>query len=178
MGKRRLGWAITGAGHQIEDIWRIMAGLGEVELFATRAAEEVMKIYRIDIESFPGKIHRDRVSCAPVCGKFATGKYEGLVVAPATSNSVAKFVAGISDTLVTNLFAQAGKGRAPIIVYPTDTAPEMDTLAPDGWVKVYPRKIDLENTGRLGEMEGVRVVRSLEEFESAVREAFPWTGIE
>lgn len=144
-----------------------------MEVFLSHAAEEVLKMYRIDISAFPGKVHHDRAACAPICGRFATGHYRGLVVAPASSNTVAKMVAGISDNLVTNIFAQAGKGRAPIIVYPTDAAPEMDTLSPTGVVKVYPRKIDLANTDRLALFEGVRVVRSLEEMKSAIAELFP-----
>ncbi|MDH4183595.1 MAG: flavoprotein [Nitrospinota bacterium] len=172
MSQGKLGWAVTGAGHDIQRIWNLMAGNDDVELFLSRAAEEVLRMYRIDVNSFPGKIHRDTAACAPVCGKFATGHYRALVVAPASSNTVAKFVLGLSDNLVTNIFAQAGKGRAPIIVYPTDTAPEMDTLSPSGWVKVYPRRIDLENTEKLARMEGVRLARSFAELEAAAREIF------
>jgi len=67
---------------------------------------------------------------------------------------------------VTNLFAQAGKARVPIIVMPTDLAPEMDSVGPHGEpVKVYPRPIDLENTARLRKFPGVTVVESIEEME-------------
>ncbi|MDH5510194.1 MAG: flavoprotein [Nitrospinota bacterium] len=172
MGKGKLGWAITGAGHEIQAIWDLMVGFSDVEVFLSRAAEDVLRMYKIDINTFPGKVHRDSSACAPVCGRFATGHYRGLVVAPTSSNTVAKCVLGISDNLVTNIFAQAGKGRAPIVVYPTDTAPEMDTLSPTGWVKVYPRKIDLENTDRMAAMEGVRLARNLEQLQSAVKELF------
>src|SRR5215468_8958834 len=87
--------------------------------------------------------------------------YHTLILTPATSNT-AKCVAGISDTLVTNVFAQAGKCRVPTIVFACDTAPEMDTEAPKGMVKVYPRKIDLDNTGRLKEFEATLVVETLD----------------
>jgi hypothetical protein len=76
---------------------------------------------------------------------------------------VAKCVFGISDTLVTNVFAQAGKCRIPTIVFACDTAPELETEAPKGIVKVYPRKIDLENTARLKSFEATLVVETLEE---------------
>jgi flavoprotein len=103
-------------------------------------------------------------------GRLFGGAYRVLVIAPATSNSVAKFVCGISDTLVTNLFAQAGKSRVPIIVYPTDTAPEMDSVGPRREaLKIYPRPIDLENTGRLGKFSGVTVVKSQDELTQALR---------
>jgi flavoprotein len=91
------------------------------------------------------------------------------VLAPATSNTVAKCVYGISDNLATNVFAQAGKCRVPIIVFACDTAPELETKAPDGMVKVFPRRIDLENTERLKSFEATTVVESVAELEAAVR---------
>ena len=86
-------------------------------------------------------------------------------MAPATSNTVAKCVFGISDTLVTNVFAQAGKCRVPVIVFACDTAPELETEAPKGMVKVYPRDIDLKNAARLKSFDETYVVESLGELE-------------
>ena len=80
------------------------------------------------------------------------------MVAPATSNTVAKCVLGIADNLVTNLYAQAGKCRVPSIVYPCDTAPEMETTAPSGKVMVYPRHIDLAATESLRSFDYTTVV--------------------
>ena len=90
-------------------------------------------------------------------------------MAPATSNTVAKCVFGISDTLVTNVFAQAGKCRVPAIVFACDTAPELETEAPKGMVKVYPRDIDLKNTERLKSFEATHVVETLEQLEIALQ---------
>ena len=75
---------------------------------------------------------------------------------------------GISDTLVTNVFAQAGKCRLPAIVFACDTAPELETEAPKGMAKVYPREIDLKNTERLKSFEGTVVVESLEDLRTAL----------
>ena len=77
-------------------------------------------------------------------------------------------VLGISDTLVTNVFAQAGKCRVPAIVFACDTAPELETEAPKGMVKVYPRPIDLENRERLGRFDGVTTVDSIVELSEAI----------
>jgi flavoprotein len=90
------------------------------------------------------------------------------VLAPATSNTVAKCVFGISDTLATNVFAQAGKCRVPAIVFACDTAPELETEAPKGMVKVYPRRIDLENTERLKAFDATQVVETLAELGEAL----------
>jgi flavoprotein len=81
---------------------------------------------------------------------------------------VAKCVYGISDNLATNVFAQAGKCRVPTIVFACDTAPELETEAPKGMVKVYPRRIDLENTERLKAFEATQVVETLSELEQAL----------
>src|SRR5260370_39679124 len=109
------------------------------------------------------RVFRDTTASAAPVGLFYEGVYHTLVVAPATSNTVAKCVFGISDTLVTNVFAQAGKCRIPTIVFACDTAPELETEAPKGIVKVYPRKIDLENTARLKSFEAPLVVETLDE---------------
>jgi flavoprotein len=89
-------------------------------------------------------------------------------MAPATSNTVAKCVAGISDTLATNVFAQAGKCRIPSIVFACDTAPELETMAPGGMVKVFPRRIDLDNVERLKGFEYTEVVESMAALRTSV----------
>lgn len=75
---------------------------------------------------------------------------------------------GISDNLATNVFAQAGKCRIPAIVFACDTAPELETTAPGGMVKVFPRRIDLDNTARLREFEATEVVESLADLRLAI----------
>ena len=49
------------------------------------------------------------------------------------------------------------------IVFACDTAPELETEAPKGMVKVYPRQIDLDNTARLKSFKDVAVVETLAE---------------
>jgi flavoprotein len=114
------------------------------------------------------RVFRDTTASAAPVGAFYYGTYHTLVLAPATSNTVAKCVYGISDTLATNVFAQAGKCRVSSIVFACDTAPELETEAPKGMVKVYPRQIDLENTARLKSFNDVNVVESLDELRDAL----------
>jgi flavoprotein len=66
------------------------------------------------------------------------------------------------------VFAQAGKCRVPTIVFACDTVPELETEAPKGMVKVYPRRIDLDNTERLKSFEDTQVVETLEQLSAAV----------
>jgi dihydromethanopterin reductase (acceptor) len=156
----RLGWAVTGSGHFFEECLDVIAGLPDVDLFVSRAASEVIRMYKSRLPA-DLRVFRDTTASAAPVGLFYEGVYHTLVVAPATSNTVAKFVYGISDTLATNVFAQSGKCRVPIIVFACDTAPELETKAPGGVVKVWPRAIDLENVAKLKQFERTTVVESL-----------------
>lgn len=166
----RLAWALTGSGHDFLACLEIIRRLGEVDVFVSKAAAEVIWMYTRDRRPFPPEVRviRDTTASAAPVGRFYKGWYHTLVVAPASSNTVAKCVAGISDTLVTNVFAQAGKCRLPIIVYACDTRPVHITAAPDRTVTVYPRAIDLENTQRLRSFERTTVVESVPELEQAL----------
>ena len=168
----RLAWALTGSGHFFGECLEVMAELPEFDLFVTKAAAEVVRMYRRRLDRLPAsaRLIKDTTASAAPVGAFYNGIYHTLVVAPATSNTVAKCVAGISDTLATNVFAQAGKCRIPTIVFACDTAPELDTLAPGGMVKVFPRRIDLDNVERLKAFEATTVVETLEDLRKALRE--------
>jgi dihydromethanopterin reductase (acceptor) len=56
----------------------------------------------------------------------------------------------------------------PVIVFACDTAPELETKAPGGVVKVWPRRIDLDNTEKLKQFERTTVVESLSGLVDAV----------
>ena len=168
--KPRLAWALTGSGHDFTECLELMVRIGAMDVFVSKAAAEVIYMYRRERQPFPRstKIIKDTSASAAPVGRFYHGHYHTLVLAPTTSNTVAKCVLGISDTLITNVFAQAGKCRVPVIVYACDTLPEMDTMAPDRMVHLWPRRIDLENTEKLRSFENTTVVTTLAELESAV----------
>ena len=167
----RWGWALTGSGHFFTESLALISRIPDLDLFVSRAAAEVVRMYRDDMSKLPStvRIFKDTTASAAPVGLFYHGVYHTLVLAPATSNTVAKCVYGISDTLATNVFAQAGKCRVPTIVFACDTAPELETEAPHGMVKVYPRRIDLENVERLKTFEAVQVVESMEDLTEALR---------
>jgi flavoprotein len=169
-GEGRIAWAITGSGHYLRECLELAEQLPNVDLFLSAAGSEVLQVYGYPVAELKKrfKIYHDRAASAPPVGLFYKGIYRLLVIAPATSNSVAKMVYGISDSLVTNLYAQAGKCRVPSIVFACDAAPEMDSEAPGGMVKVYPRPVDLENTERLKSYEYTQVVASIESLHTAL----------
>ncbi len=170
MHSPRIAWAITGSGHFIEECLEYAMTLDRIDLYISPAGEEVLKMYGIKLDEVRAKmpVYRDKAASAPPVGLFYKGYYHTFVMAPTTSNTIAKCVLGIADTLVTNLYSQAGKCRVHSIVYPCDIAPEMETTAPGGKVMVYPRKIDLEGTAKIREFEYTQVVENVEALIDAV----------
>lgn len=166
----RIAWAITGSGHYLRECLALAEQLPQVDLYLSTAASEVLQVYGFPVKQLKERfrLFHDKAASAPPVGLFYKGVYDLLVVAPATSNSVAKMVCGISDSLVTNVYAQAGKCRVPSIVFACDAAPEMDSEAPGGMVKVYPRTIDLENTERLRGFAYTRVATTIDELRDAL----------
>jgi flavoprotein len=75
---------------------------------------------------------------------------------------------GISDTLPTNMFAQAGKLGILSIVFACDTEPTVVTRSPHEWVTLRPRRIELDNVERLRGIEFCRVVCSPAELQAAL----------
>jgi len=171
MHKPRLAWAITGSGHYIEECLDFLLTLEDVDVYISQAGVEVLQMYSISLDDVRAKhsVYRDKTASSPPVGLFYKGYYHTFVMAPATSNTIAKCVLGIADNLVTNLYSQAGKCKVPCIVYPCDIAPEMETTSPGGKVMVYPRKIDLEGTEKIRTFEYTTVVENVDELIDTVK---------
>ncbi len=168
----RIAWGLTGSGHYLRESLEIIDSLPDVDLFVTKAAAEVLSMYGIPLKSLREKhrIYQDHTASSVPVGFLYSGHYHTLVIGPATSNTVAKCVAGISDTLVTNLYAQAGKCRVPSIVFACDSEPTVITEAPGQTVTLYPRPIDLENTERLKTYPYTTVVEGIPSLKAAIEE--------
>ena len=148
----------------------LAARLPQVDLFLSAAGEEVLEIYGSTLESLRPRfrIFRDKTASGVPVGMLYDDVYHTVVVAPATSNTVAKCALGISDTLPTNMFAQAGKLSIPGIVFACDTEPVVITKAPHDWVTLRPRRIELDNVERLRQIDHCQVVTSPAELEAAL----------
>ncbi|HTY91861.1 MAG TPA: dihydromethanopterin reductase (acceptor) [Methanocella sp.] len=129
----RIAWGITGAGHLLKDSYETMKELKKdghsITTFVSRAGEEVSRMYgllestkEISDGSYLNEIYLDsnQGSSFPKIGRFNVGRYDVFILMPATSNTVAKIVYGIADTLVTNCAAQAMKGGIPSLIVPVD----------------------------------------------------------
>ena len=172
--RSRFAWCITGSGHYLEESIALAARLPARDLFLSDAAEEVLPIYKIGLDELrprfaPGfRLLRDKTASAVPVGMLYDDIYHTVVIAPATSNTVAKCVVGISDTLPTNMFAQAGKLGIANIVFACDTEPVVVTKSPHDWVTLRPRRVELENVERLRGIEFCSVVCSPTELEAAL----------
>ncbi len=162
----KIAWGITGAGHFLFPSIELMFSLKNVDIFLSKAAKEVLMYYgRYNqiTASGHGLIFDTSASCLPVTGLY-TGKYNLVVIAPVTSNSMAKMAHGIADNLITNLFAHAGKCLIPTILLPCDSSAEMKSITPNGeQVSVHVREIDRANINLISNWDGVTVVSNPEQ---------------
>lgn len=144
--------------------------LPNVDLYLSAAADEVLPLYKLSLEKLKRefRVFRDNSRSSVPVGLLYADFYHTVVLAPATSNTVAKCAFGISDTLPTNMFAQAGKLGIPGIVYACDTEPVVITKSPREWVELRPRRIELENVERLAQIDFCRVVKSLDDLRTAL----------
>ncbi|MBC5782226.1 dihydromethanopterin reductase [Ramlibacter sp. USB13] len=161
---------MTGSGHFLLESLALARRLPRVDLFLSGAAEEVLPMYGVRVEALREhfRIFRDKTQSAVPVGALYYEQYHTLVVAPATSNTVAKCALGISDTLPTNMFAQAGKLGIPCFVFACDTEPVVLTRAPHDWVTLRPRRVEFENVERLRAFDHCAVACSVEELEAAL----------
>ena len=161
MDKKRIAWCITGSGHYLKESIDLMLTLENVDLYLSKAGEEVLKWYDYDLSIFKKnkiKIFKDVTASASPVSLLYESVYKLVVISPATSNTIALMAQGISDTLVTNMFAQAGKCEIKSLVFACDTEPVVITQAPKKLVTLYPRDIDLKNYRALKKFKNVIVV--------------------
>jgi archaeoflavoprotein AfpA len=171
-------WGITGSGDLLPEVTEELEKLVdtskiEITTCLSKAAKMVVNWYRLSerIEKISRKVFYEYDANSPfIAGPLQVGKYDYLLVAPATANTVAKIVHGIADTLITNAVAQAQKGGIEIIVLPVDQkAGKITTLLPTGKEKtLIMRDIDIENTEKLKVMRGIKVIEAPEDIKSLI----------
>jgi len=161
MDKKRIAWCITGSGHYLKESIDLMLTHKNIDLYLSKAGEEVLKWYDYDLSIFKNnkiKIFKDVTASASPVSLLYESVYKLVVISPATSNTIALMAQGISDSLVTNMFAQAGKCEVKSLVFACDTEPVVITQAPKKLVTLYPRDIDLKNYKALKKFKNVIVV--------------------
>jgi len=170
-GRARIAWGITGAGHYLEDCVKLLLAHGQGDIFISRAGLEVLKLHGLyhTLEDSGHTIFLDTDAASFATTRLYGGRYDLVVIAPATANTVAKMVAGIADGLVTNLFATAGKRRIPAVVLPCDVSGEVVSTTHKGKeIRVHVRQVDEQNTATLARFEGVQVVDTPERLQEVI----------
>ena len=166
-------WGITGSGHYLDSIIRMIGELDaddqiRVKVIVSKAGEQVLRWYNLwnELNEQVAKVQVETNSNVPfIAGPLQLGKYDLLVVAPLTANSTAKIVHGIADTLITNAVAQTLKGPTPVILYPVDQQlGKFPTYGPKGEeIRIHTRDIDTHNAHQLSKMRNTTVLQSPEE---------------
>lgn len=162
----KIAWGITGSGDKINETIEVMKALKHahpelrVEVFLSKAGATVAKYYGVEEElqtSFDKVWNEVDANTPFLAARLQVGEFMFLLIAPATSNTVAKLAVGISDTLLTNAALQAVKGYVPVFVMPVDFREgETTTTLPSGKkLRLRVRKEDAENVAKLGSMEGI-----------------------
>ena len=167
----KIAWGITGSGDKsLKDQY------GEaliIHVFLSKAAELVAKYYKLtdDLKGFDKHYVEQDANTPFLSGMLQSGRYDFLLIAPATSNSVAKIAVGVSDTLLTNAAVQGVKGFIDVYIMPVDFREGVvTTIIPSGKeLKLRVRKEDADNVRRLEKMEGFHVFEHPEDISDIIK---------
>ena len=182
--KFKVAWGVTGAGDRLNETLQIMKAIkaeyGEtvdIEVYLSKMASMVLRMYKIyeELEEIFGKIMVEKYANTPfITGRLQLGKFEFLLLAPATSNTVAKIAHGISDTMLTNGAIQALKAYVPVYVMPVDYREGSTvTVLPNGKeLRLRVRKEDAENVTKISAMDGITTFEKPDEIRDIFREKF------
>ncbi len=170
--KLKVAWGITGAGDKIAEILEVMKDLRkqsedlvEIDVYLSKAAETMLKFYRLedDLRQNFAKVQVEVNSNSPFLASWLQiRKYEFLLIAPASSNSVAKIVNSIGDTMITNSAIMSLKAFVPVYILPTDFKESIVyTKLPNGKeMKLRVRKEEAAHVRKLEAMEDVHVLEN------------------
>jgi archaeoflavoprotein AfpA len=173
--RKKIAWGITGSGDRIVETVAVMKEIQkqyndrlDIRVFVSKAGEQVIKYYKLfnDLEKNFDKVWVEINANSPfLAGQLQVRRYEFLLLAPTTSNTVAKIALGLADTLLSNAAIMAQKAFVPTYIMPCDYKPGIiTTILPDGSeMKLRIRKEDAEHVNRLRGMEDVTVIETPQE---------------
>jgi archaeoflavoprotein AfpA len=174
----KLAWGITGAGDLISEIFEAVQDLkknGNYKITAilSKAAVKVVKAYRLwnTLPTIADKILVEKDANTPfIVGALQTRKFDALLVAPTTGNSVAKIAHGIADTLITNAVAMTTRTKTQVFILPVEKeGNEVNTTLPDGSkLELFTRDLDAQNTAKLRKIKGLSVLDAPEDIKKFI----------
>jgi archaeoflavoprotein AfpA len=182
--KKKNAWGITGSGDRIVETVEIMKDLQlqyqdsvDIRVFVSKAGDQVIKYYKLfnDLEKNFDKVWVEVNANAPfLAGQLQVKRYEFLLLAPTTSNTVAKIALGLADSLLSNAAIMAQKAFVPSYIMPCDYKEGiLTTRLPDGSeMRLRIRKEDAQNVDKLRRMEDVFVLEAPQEIPSIFEKHF------
>ncbi|MDD1775622.1 MAG: archaeoflavoprotein AfpA [Methanobacterium sp.] len=184
MSRKKIAWGITGAGDKIEETVQVMMDIKrkfeekvDIEVFISKAGDQVIKYYELsqEIESSFDKIWVEINANSPfLAGNIQLGKYEFMLVAPGTSNSVAKIALRMGDTLISNAAIMGQKADVPLYILPSDYEEGVIiTKLPDGKdLKLTIRAEDVEHVRKLARMDNTYILKDSKDLISLFEQYF------
>jgi len=167
--RKKVAWGITGSGDKLAETIGVMKEIKtkyfesvDIKVYLSKAGSQVLRFYRLRKEldqSFRATIEID--SNTPfISGQLQLGRFEFLLIAPATSNTVAKIACSIADSLLSNAALMSMKGSTPVYIMPTDVREGITTTTlPNGKdLTIRVRREDAENVKKLAQMNGVTIL--------------------
>ncbi len=132
---------MTGSGSRLREAAGVAAALSRIHrvtVALTRAGFEVARVFGVLgllRVAAPGGYYRELIveqtaSAAEVAGRVASRRYSVVVIAPASSDTLAKIAHGIADNLASTAANQALKARVPLIVMPGEAPGGVETELP------------------------------------------------
>lgn len=182
--KRKVAWGITGSGHRLTETVEIMKQIKEqyqqnveITVYLSKAGYQVAKHYQL-LNFLQENFKSVRVevdSNTPfLAGALQIGTFDFLLIAPATSNTVAKIAIGIADSLLSNSASMALKAFVPVYVQPSDyeEGTTVTNLPSGRELRLRMRKEDVAHAKKLATMNGVSVLEEPEEIYQVFKNHF------
>jgi archaeoflavoprotein AfpA len=182
--KRRVAWGITGSGDRLSETVEVMKDVRklyrdevEIQIYLSKAGAQVLKYYRLadSLKKFFDRVWVEVDANTPfLAGQLQLGRFEFLLIAPATANTVTKISTGIADSLLSNSAIMGLKASVPVYIMPSDSREGIVvTRLPDGQdLKLRTRREDVEHVRRLSDMDYVFVLEKPEDIYSVFKKHF------
>ncbi|MGZ7049048.1 MAG: archaeoflavoprotein AfpA [Methanobacterium sp.] len=178
--KKKVVWGITGSGDRIIETVKLMEKIKEkyddefdIRIYISKAGDQVLKYYGL-FKELEVEFDRSWVEVnanAPfLAGQIQLGHFEFMVIAPATSNTVAKISLRIADALIPNAVIMGQKIGLPTYILPSDLeAGKVITQLPDGRdLELTIREEDVEHVEKLAKM-GINILRTPDELDEVFK---------
>lgn len=180
----KVAWGITGSGDRLVETVEVMKEIKnqyqhevDIRVYLSKAGNKVLRYYKLMDhlrESFSGILVEIDANSPFLAGELQTGRFEFLLIAPATSNTVAKISMGIADTLLSNSAVMGLKAFTPVYIMPSDYKEGITTTKlPNGRdLKLRIRTEDVKHVKKLADMNDVFILETPKEIKQVFKKHF------